>query len=292
MLPQNNLIGLGIRSACYLLGLLWVCSAWLLSWEWSQWSFVTDPPKLEEGRGTFYFGLALGSGLSFGLTLFLSIWHPPWNLFRPYLLSKKPFCDNGIFLTFDDGPHPLHTSLVLDLLKEHGAKATFFVVGERAREHPHLIRRILEEGHSLGNHTHRHKWWFPFALNHQIQKELWDCQNALSLAGAGQCLWFRPPFGVAHPRMVGVAQRLGLNCVLWTFSFRDGVHRKNLHAQKELQKALPHLRPGGILVMHDVVTGPLRPQCLDFLKELLGEIHSRDLRALPLPHHSPVDTPT
>src|SRR5260370_18411393 len=68
---------------------------------------------------------------------------------------RGPATGNQVCLTFDDGPHPELTPLILDVLKVHGARVTFFAIGERAAKHPEIIKRIIAEGHTLGSHTHR-----------------------------------------------------------------------------------------------------------------------------------------
>ena len=114
-----------------------------------------------------------------------------------------------ICLTFDDGPHPEHTPRVLDLLASHGCKATFFLLGDSARHHPQLVKRIGREGHSLGNHTFSH---LPPRRNREAQDawQLRHSQHLLEDLAGHELRWFRPPFGRLTPGLAQEALRLGL----------------------------------------------------------------------------------
>src|SRR5947207_11627153 len=101
---------------------------------------------------------------------------------------------NSVLLTFDDGPHRESTPIVLELLKEHKARAVFFIVGARIQRAPHLLKRILEEGHALGNHSYSHplerQHWFGAYL-----QDLRKCQNAIEQLTHQRPKFFRPPLG-------------------------------------------------------------------------------------------------
>src|SRR5690606_11477594 len=111
----------------------------------------------------------------------------------PYLPARKPD-DTRLFLTLDDGPDPRWTPAILDLLAAHGARATFFVVGQAARQAPALTRRILAEGHRLGNHSysHRHPWKM---LPRAARSEVRDGAAAIADITGQAPVDFRPPHG-------------------------------------------------------------------------------------------------
>src|SRR2546425_2448596 len=94
-------------------------------------------------------------------------------------------------LTFDDGPHPQYTPLLLEILEQYQARATFFMVGESAHKHPQLVRQVAQAGHAVGNHSWNHPF-FPSLPSHQRRKQIRVCEYAL--APYGQRL-FRPPYG-------------------------------------------------------------------------------------------------
>ena len=118
-------------------------------------------------------------------------------------------------LTFDDGPNPAVTPLLLELLDKYNAKATFFMIGRFVRECPELAREVAIRGHLIGNHTQTHPnlfWIRPRA----IRSELQQCQSALQDAVGSAARVFRPPYGFRNPWVVGTARELGMQTVMWT----------------------------------------------------------------------------
>jgi peptidoglycan/xylan/chitin deacetylase (PgdA/CDA1 family) len=118
-------------------------------------------------------------------------------------------------ITFDDGPNPKITPELLDLLDQHHARATFFVVGRFARECPDLLNETSRRGHLIGNHTenHAHLFWRGPA---EICDELLRCNEAISRILGAPAKWFRPPWGTRNPWVVSSAAREGMRTVLWT----------------------------------------------------------------------------
>lgn len=114
-------------------------------------------------------------------------------------------------LSFDDGPHPEFTPQVLEVLERHDAKATFFLIGERALRHPELVSRIRAAGHEVGNHYFRNGPTL-FHSDTKFTRNLEKTERALGIA-AGRKL-FRPPGGVAWPRQLRLARAQGYECVL------------------------------------------------------------------------------
>jgi peptidoglycan/xylan/chitin deacetylase (PgdA/CDA1 family) len=118
-------------------------------------------------------------------------------------------------LTFDDGPNPAVTPLLLDLLDKYNAKATFFMIGRFVRECPELAREVAARGHLIGNHTQTHPnlfWLSPRA----IRSELQECQSALQDAVGTAAKVFRPPYGFRNPWVASSARELGMQTVMWT----------------------------------------------------------------------------
>lgn len=174
-----------------------------------------------------------------------------------------------VALTFDDGPGP-DTAALLDLLKAHGARATFFCVGSAAEQHPDLIDRMRAEGHEVGNHTWSHANLLrssPAAT----RRELSQTQEVLR----GAVRWWRPPFGYRAPWSYPVARKLGLEPVLWSVNPRDF---QNPGAEVIVQRTLAELHEGMILLLHD---GPgERSQTLVATEQLLGHLRERGLQAV------------
>jgi peptidoglycan-N-acetylglucosamine deacetylase len=127
---------------------------------------------------------------------------------------------NRVLLTFDDGPHPEATPTVLKLLRQHNARAIFFVVGNRIQRAPDLLQRILDEGHLIGNHSYAHPngRQLPFAA---YLDDLRRCQDEVSKLTGKSPRFFRPPLGVFSMTSMTVPRILGLEPVLWSLDARD-----------------------------------------------------------------------
>ncbi|MEZ0348065.1 MAG: polysaccharide deacetylase family protein [Thermus sp.] len=156
-------------------------------------------------------------------------------------------------LTFDDAPHPLFTPLLLDLLARSGVKATFFVIGRNAEAYPYFVRDLVAAGHELGNHTYHHVR-LPKLPPEEVRRELLLCNQVLAAITGTTPRYFRPPGGRYSPEVLRIARELGLATVFWTDDPGDyaglapGVLERRLEA---------HLRPGGIVLLHDNVVGTL-----------------------------------
>lgn len=175
-----------------------------------------------------------------------------------------------VWLTIDDGPDPASTPRVLELLRRHGAKATFFVVGARVRKHPELARLIAAAGHTLGNHTDTHpagNFWF--ASPRRTASEIDGCVGALLLAGAPFERIFRPPVGIRNPFLNPQLEARGMRLVLWNARGFDGAGGAPRAA---LARIVRRIRPGGILLAHE---GEPRPgERLAFVELLLEHLRS------------------
>jgi peptidoglycan/xylan/chitin deacetylase (PgdA/CDA1 family) len=146
--------------------------------------------------------------------------NPGSQLFGPTLRRTKS--SGSIALTFDDGPNPSITPVLLDLLERHSAHATFFVIGRFARACPDLVREIAARGHAVGNHTDTHA---PLAWlsAKRIGGELARCQEAVAAATQAQPpAWMRPPFGFRGPQLRAAVRRAGLAGVaMWSLTCFD-----------------------------------------------------------------------
>ena len=129
-----------------------------------------------------------------------------------------------IALTFDDGPDPAHTPALLDALAELGVKATFFVVGEEVDANPELVRRMVAEGHELGNHTYSHRY-LPLATTRRVARELAATDAAIVRATGITPTLMRPPYGGRTPFTLRACNQMGKSAVLWdvnSFDWRGG----------------------------------------------------------------------
>ena len=171
-------------------------------------------------------------------------------------------------LTFDDGPGPV-TARLLDTLKKHKVKATFFLVGERVEKRPQVVRRMAREGHEIGNHTYDHES-LPALSDAQITEELSRTQEVLRRVIGKRPRMMRPPYGHTDARVVAAAKKLGLAQVLWTGTTLDWSLRD---VDKIGDKVLSLARPNGVILMHDVV-----PHTVKAMPRVLRELKRRGYR--------------
>lgn len=202
--------------------------------------------------------------------IFLQFILPSQQAFGPAVTrfeTERP----EVWLTIDDGPDPASTPRVLELLRRHGARATFFVVGEQVEKHPELARRIVAEGHSIGNHTHTHpspSFWR--ATPGETASEIDRCVAALLLADVPFERFFRPPVGIRNPFLDPQLSSRGMLLVLWSARGLDG-RGGSPHAA--LARIARRIAPGGILVSHEA--GPRAEGRVVFVELLLEHLASR-----------------
>ncbi|MBP2673573.1 MAG: polysaccharide deacetylase [Deltaproteobacteria bacterium] len=185
--------------------------------------------------------------IAFLLACAFAPFFPRFGFFLPIVGRGNPG-EKGVALTFDDGPDPKVTPLLLDLLDRHSVSATFFVTGERAARHPSIIRDILSRGHAIGNHSYHH---FPFLMLkgvRTLRREIESTQSVL--AGYGVVpMAFRPPVGITNPLLWRVLLEQGMFCV--NYSCR-AVDLGNRRIGRLSEKVLKAVSPGDIVALHDV----------------------------------------
>jgi peptidoglycan/xylan/chitin deacetylase (PgdA/CDA1 family) len=175
-----------------------------------------------------------------------------------------------VALSFDDGPDPVYTPQVLAILKEQGATATFFLIGERAMRHPELVARIKAGGHEVGNHY----FMDGATLLHSdsdFVSYLERTEGAIGLTGARKL--FRPPGGVAWPRQLRLARERGYTCVLGSAYPHDPSHPPVSYIRWLVEK---NLAPGAIVILHDGISDPRR--AIQALPGILTAGRARGLR--------------
>ena len=162
-----------------------------------------------------------------------------------------PETGKTIYLTFDAGYENGNTAQILDALKKHGAKAAFFLVGDFIQAEPELVRRMAEEGHTLGNHTYSHPDMSQIAGEEAFRQELEDnealCREA---AGVELSKLYRPPQGKYSRRNLEMAQALGYRTVFWSLAYVDWLQDDQPTKTEAFQKLLPRVHPGAIVLLH------------------------------------------
>lgn len=182
-------------------------------------------------------------------------------------------CDGrpSVALTFDDGPDPDTTPQVLDLLREKQVRATFFVVGKRAEQHPELVRRALAEGHLVENHTWSHPPLFCFLTPGRLRSEIEKCSETLRRIGGRGPRYFRSPVGLRHALLRPYLRRAGLEYISWRIRSRDTLNVKSgVLAGRILNKVMP----GDIVLLHDHRAGGV-DVLLRVLPPVIDELRAR-----------------
>ncbi len=188
----------------------------------------------------------------------------------------------GLAVTIDDGPDPAVTPQVLDLLAAQGARATFFCIGQRVREHPALARRIVAAGHSMQNHSLHHRHHFSLSGPAALAREIGDAQAVLADVTGVLPHCFRAPAGLRNPLLDPVLHRLGLHLVSWT---RRGFDTRQADPGRVAARLLRGLAAGDILLLHD---GHARrsasgqPVLLQVLPGLLQRVRQAGLHTVTL----------
>ena len=201
-------------------------------------------------------------------------------------ISRLPGAAPGrgeVAITIDDGPDPEVTPAVLDLLDSAGQKATFFCIAERVAAHPALAREIVARGHSIQNHTARHRHDFSLLGPRAYAAELGRAQEILGQVTGELPSCFRAPAGFRNPFLAPVLQHMGLSLVSWT---RRGYDTREADARRVLERLTRGLAGGDILLLHDGNSARSalgRPVVLEVLPPLIERLRGLGLRSVTLP---------
>lgn len=222
-----------------------------IAWRW----FLLVAPHAAAVALGLRFGLAWGliAGAVVATGLCAGILRPASRLLGPMLTRHD---GDGVWLTIDDGPDPQDTPRLLDALDNHGVKAVFFVIGEKAAAHPELVREIVRRGHELGNHTLSHpQATFWCAGPARTRREIEGCQRVLTEITGIKPRWFRAPVGHRNLFTHPIAAELGLEVMAWSCRGYDAVCKD---ADKAVARILTDVRDGGIVLMHEATPIALR----------------------------------
>ena len=198
-------------------------------------------------------GLVALAGL-FLLVTGLGVAFPGLSLFGPFV-CRGPAGLPRVALTFDDGPDPLSTPALLDLLRDAKVPAAFFCVGEKVDAHPEIAARAAREGHLLANHTWRHSFLTSFFTTSRLLGELERTQEAVERAAGARPAYFRPPVGLSNPPVFRAVRRLGLRAIGWTVR---GLDKGSSPPDRVVARLARGLKPGAILLLHDGGVPPER----------------------------------
>ncbi|MBX7245331.1 MAG: polysaccharide deacetylase family protein [Candidatus Sumerlaeaceae bacterium] len=163
------------------------------------------------------------------------------------MLSSWPTGKKLVALTYDDGPHPKFTPILLDMLAEKKVKATFFLLGQQIKEFPKVAARTVAEGHELANHTYDHKS-LPSLSEDKIVQELTRTEDLLTSVAGQRGPLMRPPYGASNPKVREICRQLGYRVILWDIDTNDWRGRPTQHMKSNI---LTNAQDGSIILMHD-----------------------------------------
>ncbi len=168
-----------------------------------------------------------------------------------YLDKKVPAGEKVIYLTFDAGYENGNVGKILDILKEHKATGAFFVLGNLIQRNPELVKRMVEEGHLVCNHTNRHRNMAKVTDPEAFRQEL-ESLNQLMLQVCGTPLapFYRPPEGSFSERNLKCAADCGYRTVFWSYAYADWDNGKQMSPEKAKEKVLAHTHNGEVLLLH------------------------------------------
>lgn len=203
-----------------------------------------------------------------------------FRFFSPLVLKRGDVSRKYIFFTFDDGPHPVYTSQILDILEEKNVKATFFFLGKKAQKFPEIIRLVKEKGHAIGSHGYSHRpiWLLPPSI---IKDEFEKTDNIIYSILGEYPKYIRPPWGGFNLSMVRFLNDRKKRFVLWSLDSRDW--QRNIGVGNIIERVLGKVEPGDIILFHDGRWEDISKKTVEALPVIIEKLRMRGYEILPLP---------
>ncbi|MDD5196764.1 MAG: polysaccharide deacetylase family protein [Candidatus Omnitrophota bacterium] len=200
-------------------------------------------------------------------------------LVRKGTFYRAQRADKVVALTFDDGPSPIWTPQVLDELKKAEVKATFFMLGSHVERYPAIARRVLAEGHEIGNHTYDHHVLIYYKME-ELEKEIQEAEDAIKAVTGQSPRYFRPPKAWLSSREKKKIEEMGYKIVLWSLNSKDWV---TFHDKQITSYILKRIQPGDIILFHDsggvfTAEGGNRAQTVKTIPRLVRKLKERGYR--------------
>jgi peptidoglycan/xylan/chitin deacetylase (PgdA/CDA1 family) len=195
-----------------------------------------------------------------------------WNYHLTSLNSNKNSSKDFVSLTFDDGPHPVFTPKVLELLRQYNARATFFLIGKNAESHPEIVQDILRQGHVIGNHTYSHSNKFGFLGASKVIAELEHTDSVIEKISGFKMKMYRPAFGVTNPNIQKALAQTKHDCIGWSVRSLDTTSK---NSEAILKRITSRISIGDIVLLHDT-----SDKTLDVLERLLLFLQVNNLKSV------------
>lgn len=194
-----------------------------------------------------------------------------------------------LYLTFDAGYENGNTAKILDALKKHRAPAAFFLVGNYLKTSPELVKRMVKEGHIVGNHTFHHPDMSQISTMETFSKELGDLEKLYQqTTGQEMKKFYRPPQGKYSEKNLEMAKKLGYHTIFWSLAYVDWYESQQPSREEAFKKLIPRVHPGAIVLLHS--TSRTNAQILDELLTKWEELGYTFRSLDQLVEESPADT--
>lgn len=184
-------------------------------------------------------------------------------------LSKAKTSRKVVALTFDDGPDAEKTPKVLDVLQEFNIKACFFCIGKNIKDNEALVKRMIDEGHLVGNHSYNHNFSFTLRSTQSVHNDLVKCDETIFDAVNVKIDLFRPPYGVTNPMIAKASKKMNYTNIGWSIRSLDTCNP----IDKTLERIKKRLHPGAIILLHD----PL-PMSHQLVRSLITHLQDNDYK--------------
>lgn len=190
------------------------------------------------------------------------------------VICRKNTTSKVVALTFDDGPDPHISPVILDILRKKNVTSTFFIMGKHIPNHEAIVKRMSDEGHILGNHSYAHTNFWDFWPAKRIYRDIIQTETLIQTITGSKPMFFRPPYGVINPMVSRAIRKTSYKVIAWSNWSKDTLIRE---PEILLKRVIRKLTPGDIILMHDnqkITAG--------ILERLIDEIHAKGFRIIPL----------
>ena len=193
-----------------------------------------------------------------------------------FRISKK---SNRIALTFDDGPDPNLTPDILNTLKKHNIKATFFVIANQAEQYVDIVKQCFDQGHTIACHDLNHSVFSNFRTTKPLLRDIGKAQHIIERIIGKKPLLYRPPVGLMNPHIPKVLNKLNMHCIGWSKSAKEAGNRR----LSKINQINTLAGPGEVILLHDTLHNPeYKQEILNQIEKLCRSIKDQNLKAVSI----------